>query len=348
MKPQEPLTAEERALAEQLARLGSHGEPSPALDARILAAAHAEISRPSATPKPRWPVAFGLAASALLAVGVAWQLRPVDQAPMISEAPVAAKMPAEQAATDIPETADSSPALAQRQEPDAAAETAPSAPSVLHESSPAAPAKPLPSSPKAETRQAPAKPRRTDSVSPSPSAASRSASAPVSAPRQLQSAPPPAPPAPVAESAEAETVSLPVPPPAPAPASQARAAFASEPASEREVSGYVTRSENDNYRTRNAAADATAQRARRQEQRAVADEGQALDRVTVSGSRLQRTDLQVPVHDDARLAPDEWLERIRLRRDLGDGTSAAASLRLYVQEHPFRKVPEDLRPLLAE
>jgi hypothetical protein len=30
------LTPEERALADRLARLGSQGEPSPALDARIL------------------------------------------------------------------------------------------------------------------------------------------------------------------------------------------------------------------------------------------------------------------------------------------------------------------------
>ncbi|WP_454831499.1 hypothetical protein [Pseudoxanthomonas wuyuanensis] len=346
MKPQEPLTAEERALAEQLARLGPHGEPSPALDARILAAAHAEISRPSATPKPRWPVAFGLAASALLAVGVAWQLRPVDDAPTVTEAPVATKM---QTAESISETEDSSsPALAQQ--PDAGTPTD-VAPSALHENLPAAPAKPLPATPKAEARRAPAKPRNAGTASPPPTAG-KSAPAAVSAPRQLQSAPRPAPPAPVADRAEAETVPLPLPPPAPAPASapasQARAAFAGEPASEREVSGYVIRSENDSYRTRSAAADATAQRARRQEQRALADEGQALDKVTATSSRLQRTDLQVPVHDDARLAPDEWLERIRLRRDLGDGASAAASLRLYVQEHPFRKVPEDLRPLLAE
>ena len=45
--PHEPLTPEERELAQLTARLPPHGEPSPALDARILAAAHA-----AAAPQP--------------------------------------------------------------------------------------------------------------------------------------------------------------------------------------------------------------------------------------------------------------------------------------------------------
>jgi len=44
-----PLTAEEQALAQRLARLGPHAEPSPALDARVLAAAHAATSAPVTT-----------------------------------------------------------------------------------------------------------------------------------------------------------------------------------------------------------------------------------------------------------------------------------------------------------
>ena len=62
---------------------------------------------------------------------------------------------------------------------------------------------------------------------------------------------------------------------------------------------------------------------------------------------LRRTDLQVPVDADTRLPPDEWLDRIRLRRDLGDDANALRSLQLFVQEHPFQRVPEDLRPLLG-
>lgn len=77
-----PLTAEERALAQRLAVLGPRGEPSPALDARILAAAHAaagERARPRR--QQRWPLMLGVAASLVLAVGVAWRLRPLPEAP---------------------------------------------------------------------------------------------------------------------------------------------------------------------------------------------------------------------------------------------------------------------------
>ena len=62
----EPLTPEERALAARLARLGPHGEPSPALDARILAAARAEM--PAAGP-PRASSAASVARSASSACG---------------------------------------------------------------------------------------------------------------------------------------------------------------------------------------------------------------------------------------------------------------------------------------
>ena len=89
-KPDNLLTPEERELAQLTRRLGPQGGPSPALDARILAAADAAVAtRPARTPKPRWPVAIGLAASVVFAVGIAWQLRPVQQAAIVTEAPVA-------------------------------------------------------------------------------------------------------------------------------------------------------------------------------------------------------------------------------------------------------------------
>ncbi|HJS34326.1 MAG TPA: hypothetical protein VJ766_02450, partial [Pseudoxanthomonas sp.] len=80
--PHEPLTPEERALAQSLSRLGPHGAPSPELDARILGAARAAVqdtpSRGGAVPptRRRWPLGMGVAASVLLAAGIAWQLRP--------------------------------------------------------------------------------------------------------------------------------------------------------------------------------------------------------------------------------------------------------------------------------
>lgn len=84
--PREPLTPEEQALARRLGQLGQlgphgpHGEPSPALDARILAAARAPQARPARRAR-RWPLALGLAASLVLAVGIAWRLRPLPGPP---------------------------------------------------------------------------------------------------------------------------------------------------------------------------------------------------------------------------------------------------------------------------
>ncbi|UHQ18435.1 hypothetical protein LVB87_09430 [Lysobacter sp. KIS68-7] len=82
------LTPEERALAQRLARLGPHAEPSPALDAKILAAAHAAAEPEPIRPRRRegrkaatWPTVFGFAASLALACGIAWQLRPLPNVP---------------------------------------------------------------------------------------------------------------------------------------------------------------------------------------------------------------------------------------------------------------------------
>ncbi len=95
-RPSEPFTAEERDLAQRLARLGGPREPAPALDAIILAAARAAVSEdatpadatpaeapaePKVTPlrprkpAPRWPLGMGLAASLVLAAGIGWRLQ---------------------------------------------------------------------------------------------------------------------------------------------------------------------------------------------------------------------------------------------------------------------------------
>ncbi|MDN5781420.1 MAG: hypothetical protein L0H23_05255, partial [Luteimonas sp.] len=107
------LTPEERALAERLARLGPQGEPSPALDARILAAARSATAAPAATVgarttprrrQRRWPVAFGAAATLVIVGGLGWQLRPVDEVHVeYSEAPRAATGPyADSVAAPLP------------------------------------------------------------------------------------------------------------------------------------------------------------------------------------------------------------------------------------------------------
>ncbi len=349
MSAREPFTAEERALAERLARLDAHAQPSAELDARILAAARAATVA-SAPPQPyrraRWPVAAGLAASAVLAVGIAWQLRPLQETPAIVEQaqPSASLVgSADAGAQDAPP-------------PEAAAsdtfaeETASPPPAQLAE--PPAAASPEPSRPRQETaapRPVPAAPRQARAVPP-PAPAEPAAVAPAqrargeTAPAAFHPPSPPAPPAPAAP-APALTVS--------APASQAAAGRALDADTAEQASpAKATLDARDLEAARRAQ---TQQRALQQQERranaarrAAPAEEPAQDRAAFAPSPIQRTDLQLPVPEDAKLSSDDWIERIRLRRDLGDRASAAASLRLYVQEHPFRKVPEDLQALLTE
>jgi hypothetical protein len=81
-QPPHSLDAEERALAKSLPRLHGRTAPGPDLDASILAAAQAAVrpSRPAlspARPPVRWIAPAALAASLVLAVSMAWQLRPL-------------------------------------------------------------------------------------------------------------------------------------------------------------------------------------------------------------------------------------------------------------------------------
>jgi hypothetical protein len=193
------LTIEERALAQRLARLGPHGEPSPALDARILATAHDAAMQAQARRHPRrWPVAFGIAASLALAVGIAWQLRPLPQAAVDqSEAPAAMSVqttsqPAAAADSSMESATAAADATAIKPQGDAAATASMPAPEASRESAKAmksaAPAPPLP------VEQSPVEP---DIVldNPEPATEAAAQSAPVAAPRAFSMQPPPAVPA---------------------------------------------------------------------------------------------------------------------------------------------------------
>lgn len=72
----EPLSPEEREFVARLAQLGPHGTPPPALDATIIAAAHAAATGQVRPPGRRWPALLGLAATLALAIGVTWQMQP--------------------------------------------------------------------------------------------------------------------------------------------------------------------------------------------------------------------------------------------------------------------------------
>ncbi|MGJ7904823.1 hypothetical protein ACSAMQ_20510, partial [Lysobacter sp. 1R34A] len=113
----DPLSPEERELAERLLRLGPHDGPSPALDARILAAAHAAVAPPRRREKTRWPAWIGVAASLTLAIGVAWQLRPIDKAlESVGEDQAASAVSADAVSAESA-TAAAAPAAADASEP---------------------------------------------------------------------------------------------------------------------------------------------------------------------------------------------------------------------------------------
>lgn len=81
--PPQPLDAEERALAALLPRPHGRAAPGADQDARILAAAQAALHPHPATRRPRrsWIGPTAVAASLVLAVGLAWQLRPPPALP---------------------------------------------------------------------------------------------------------------------------------------------------------------------------------------------------------------------------------------------------------------------------
>lgn len=359
-RPSEPLSPEERALADQLARLGPHGEPSPTLDARILAAAHdAVVAQRPARRKPRWPVAMGLAASALLAVGIAWQLRPVDETPQASEMPaphvVTPVMDAEPAAAS-PAAMTAPPSLPQQAASAAtASEKTVAAPAASKPAALPRPARHAPPLVEADQRARTlggnlpgrAQPRPTDSYAAAPPP------------------PPAAPPAPAAalEAAATASYAYEAVPVASDDELLDRPGSVAPPATTAAIAAQREKARAEQARDAADAADAARAsevRARTAQARSASVNGNVAAPVAVvsapmpaatSGpvrSALKRTDLQLPVSEDTRLPPEDWLERIRLRRDLGDRASAVDSLLRFKQNHPFQKIPDDLRELLGE
>lgn len=315
-----PLTPEERALAARLSRLGPHGEPSPALDARILAAARAGLGA-EATParkQARWPLALGIAASVALAVGLAWQLRPLPDPVAYDEAANAVGVAA------------SAPSSVMQAEEAAASAPVPSA----------APAEPLP---REGFRRAPATVRET--AAEQARAADTAADNAASDTRQerayrAQPTPPPPPPAPprvlqappVVEpeaGVAADVIVLEPPPAAPATQAAKAAAPAAPPSPQAMARDAASR------RTQAAAAATEAGSAR-------AAEATAQDTFVDEpfGEDIP------PATADSPSVRDAWLHRIRELQAAGDTEAARASLQEFVRRYPDVPLPEDLRPLL--
>lgn len=342
--PPPPLTPEERALADALARLDAPAAPSARLDAAIRAAArdalapaagawrpgsdapsHVGSAHPAATPAPatlprarrrprRWAASMGIAASVALAVGVAWQLRPLPSDTVAyDEAPPTLER-ARTTSQDTPGAAGASPAA-----PAAAASAA--APAV--------------------TGAPPAAPDATQDAASEIAEAPGSAQAPAPVPAPAPAAAPPAQPqeAPVVFD-NPSPMDRPVPPPA-------------------EATG---------------ASSAATQRGAAPPPAPPAPPSSATDAIVVTGSRIAapdprpagRAERAVPAveldrdpwHDDQPLddqppasfdtpdVRDAWLARIRELRDDGQLAPARASLAEFRRRYPDVALPDDLRPLL--
>lgn len=321
MNRPDPLTPEERELARLLGRPSATG-PAPAIDEAVLAAARTAVEAPAADaatwtlppdtavparrPRSRLPAVFGLAASVIFAVGIAWQLKPEDPpAPPLAE-PVAAPAsstavtgtaPAMEAAPPPPPAA-APPAV---QQPRAAKTTA------LEPAPAAAP---------------PATERGRDMSSPRPEA--------IAAPA------PPGPPAPAPVQAPAPMMSAPAP--------QAASAYAmdtSEPALDSVV---VTGSTIERAAPRAALKNAPPAKPAPSAPGVMRRAAAPMAAPASPDDAVQA--LHQAVAADASLPRKQWLKRIRERRDAGDVDTARASLERYLQQYPEVRIPRDLRQLL--
>jgi len=373
----DPLSPEERELAQRLLRLGPSDGPSPALDARILAAAHAAVAteqpRLRAQPRQRWPMWIGVAASLSLAVGIAWQLRPADTkmeaVQQEQDAAVVARAQVEpvsdsggaQSADIQAEAAAAAPAAASAADSVAAptmpAEVAPGAGTAADRAADAAaPAamKPVPApvaaptpAPKADVANETAKRSRAEAAPASEQAAAATEARAIEPQRRIK--PPPA----ERELKAAPAMAPPPPPPAPMGVMSAPAPVEAAPAAN---AGWASPADNlSSKRAAKAAAvaadaatlgkaEAYSERADVQtapEPSSQRDASPALDRVEVTGSRIGND-----ASDESRLATGEWLDRIRGYRDAGETVRARESLQRFRRAHPHTRVPDDLRALL--
>ena len=368
----EPLTPEERALAQRLSRLGTASAPSASLDASILAAAR-EATAPSSAPsrgrsaprRARWPFGVGIAASLAVAMGIAWQLRPQPEQvalPALSEhAPLPdahilearrAPAPAAADAQAGPDAGMDASAGAASAEPVRALES-PAAQAAEHDRYTVPPADAAPVMDEELREQA----ARTETERDAQAATQAKANAAAAERPQraeampaLASPPPPPPPPPPPAPAPPAPVMAPVIAPAAVPkpaATESRAFTPSPPAgvASPNISG--------------GTAATPAARERKAVVRATAtdpaeDARPALDRIEVTGSRIdqplddQPLDDRPPASADSPEVRDAWLRRIRELRSAGKLDDARASLREFARRHPDTPVPADLQALLDD
>ena len=337
--PQSPhsLDAEERALAKGLPRLPGRTAPGPDLDASILAAAQAAVlpAKPAGVtnrPRIRWIAPASLAASMVLAVGMAWQLRPLPE--------LKAPQPAA-AATDV--------AANER----AVLMTEPAASDKL------APMKVMPPPIASPTMRATEPPTSSASSSAQHVEGRDERSAPAQLP--LPASPPPAPPAPSAPAV------APPAPPAPLAAMAAKAAPPTE-----STGALQAQASQDGIRARAAAPAAAnpaglMQPATTDKAAKVSDSA----RSAVANSARAATPAPAEVRNEAAMAADAgfvddpeedippataaspavrdaWLRRITQLLEQGKRQEAKASLAEFKHRYPNAVLPPELKALDLE
>ncbi|SFS01360.1 hypothetical protein SAMN04487782_2785 [Stenotrophomonas maltophilia] len=323
MNRDEPLTPEERELARLLGRRVEQAPPA-ALDATILAAARAAVQAPPADapdagsvrarrPRRHWPAVFGVAASMVFAIGIAWQLRPEPPA-----------VPAHDAQVTAPPIADEVAAEVAAQPAEDHTRPSPAEPGIAS----APPVPPAPPAPVAAPR--PAAPVR--SSAPQASAPTVAARAKAAAQATERAAADTAAPPPAAEPPAAVAYSAPLPAAAPAsPSLEARDAVAPLSGA-MEAAPASAGQRGDTATLKQAAPLRSAPGVMRRG----------------SDAALSATAVQAEVTADAQLPRRQWLQKIRERRDEGQRDIARASLERYVQQYPESRLPRDLRPLLDD
>ena len=337
--PREPLSAEERELADRLARLDTAAAPSAALDARILAAARDAVGvrgPHGARRRPRWPLALGVAATLALAVGIAWQMRPMqDSAQVYSEAPAAASSvrgAGGPSVDELPTAAADADAAAAAAAPEA------SQPSPLS----AAGAGADDHTPTAQSASTPA-----HDAMPEVDADREAAAAPQAARQRSEE-----------ESANIRFVPPPAPPPPPQP-EEPSAAAAAEGAAAKAAASEVVFDVVAPTAAPAAADAAAAMPARAQDQARRAKlpskpQAEAPDEFEVTGARIERDnagfsdqalDDQPPATADSPEVQRAWLQRIRELLGKGDTAGARASVAEFKRRYPHYALPDDLREL---
>ncbi len=307
----EPLTPEERDLAQRLARLGPSAGPPSSVDARILAAAHdAVASRPR--PKPgnarRWPVALGVAASLALAVGIAWRLRPLPEPPQMREVAADAAAMTVKGPAPAPEyeAFPSAEALSEKTEQAAAA---------VKESRDAA----KNAAPRREAVPAPEEP---PVIVDEGRATAVPAMAPAAAP------PPPSPPAPVADAAASAGADLSAAEATVLSAEQSRARTA-----EQESADTAQRAKSAASRAQQAAGSAELRR-----------EPQSFEDIPiVDADSASDAGDEPPAYANSPEVREAWLRRVRELIAEGNLQQAHDSLHEFQRRYPDQPLPEDLQ-----